>query len=88
MSVEEAVVKTTGDKATGAGLRGQAAGQTSIATVGKAGVGFGMRGVHKKVLDLAQVKAARTYQTKSGSTRTYQAGQNVGCYDCHNGPNP
>jgi hypothetical protein len=37
---------------------------------------------------LAQVKAARTYQTKSGSTRTYKAGQNVGCYDCHNGPNP
>ena len=25
---------------------------------------------------------------KSGSTRTYAAGQNVGCYDCHNGPNP
>jgi hypothetical protein len=37
---------------------------------------------------LAQVKAARTFATKSGSTRTYSAGQNVGCYDCHNGPNP
>jgi hypothetical protein len=37
---------------------------------------------------LAQVKATRTYQTKSGSTRTYKAGDNVGCYDCHNGPNP
>lgn len=37
---------------------------------------------------LAQVKATRTFQTKSGSTRTYTAGQNVGCYDCHNGPNP
>jgi hypothetical protein len=37
---------------------------------------------------LAQVKATRTYETKSGSTRTYVAGQNVGCYDCHNGPNP
>ncbi len=37
---------------------------------------------------LAQVKATRTYNTKSGSTRTYTAGQNVGCYDCHNGPNP
>jgi hypothetical protein len=37
---------------------------------------------------LAQVKAARTYPTKSGSTRTYKAGDNVGCYDCHNGPNP
>lgn len=44
MSVEEAVVKTTGGKATGAGLRGQAAGQTSIATVGKAGVGLTYRG--------------------------------------------
>ena len=37
---------------------------------------------------LAQVKAARTFTTKSDSTRTYSAGQNVGCYDCHNGPNP
>jgi hypothetical protein len=37
---------------------------------------------------LAQVKATRTYQTKSDSTRTYSAGQDVGCYDCHNGPNP
>jgi hypothetical protein len=38
--------------------------------------------------DLAQVKATRTFETKSGSTRTYSAGQKVGCYDCHNGPNP
>ncbi len=37
---------------------------------------------------LAQVKSARTFKTKSGGTRTYTAGQNVGCYDCHNGPNP
>jgi hypothetical protein len=37
---------------------------------------------------LAQVKATRSYQTKFGTTRTYSAGQNVGCYDCHNGPNP
>ncbi len=37
---------------------------------------------------LAQVKAPRTFTTKSGSTRTYAAGQNVGCYDCHNGPHP
>ena len=37
---------------------------------------------------LAQVKAARTFVTDGGSTRTYAAGQNVGCYDCHNGPNP
>lgn len=38
--------------------------------------------------DLAQVKATRTFNTKSGSTRTYSAADNVGCYDCHNGPNP
>jgi len=37
---------------------------------------------------LAQVKAARTFATKSGGTRSYTAGQNVGCYDCHNGPKP
>jgi hypothetical protein len=37
---------------------------------------------------LAQVKAPRSFTTKSGSTRSYVAGQNVGCYDCHNGPNP
>ena len=35
----------------------------------------------------AQVKVARTYSTERGS-RSYSAGQNVGCYDCHNGPNP
>jgi hypothetical protein len=37
---------------------------------------------------LAQVKAARSFPTMSGGTRSYVAGQNVGCYDCHNGPNP
>jgi hypothetical protein len=37
---------------------------------------------------LAEVKATRTFTTKSGSTRTYLAGQAVGCYDCHSGPNP
>ncbi len=44
MSTGETVVKTLGGKATGAGLRGQAAGQTAIATVGKAGVGLTYRG--------------------------------------------
>ena len=44
MSVEETAVKTSGGKATGAGLRGQSAGQTAIATVGKAGVGLTYRG--------------------------------------------
>lgn len=36
---------------------------------------------------LAQVKVARSFPTEHG-TRTYAAGQNVGCYDCHSGPNP
>jgi 2-methylcitrate synthase len=44
MSAEEQAVKTSGGKATGAGLRGQSAGQTAIATVGKAGVGLTYRG--------------------------------------------
>ena len=37
---------------------------------------------------LAQVKATRTFTLEGGATRTFSAGQNVGCYDCHNGPNP
>ena len=37
---------------------------------------------------LAQVKVARTYAVDDGRTRSYTAGQKVGCYDCHNGPNP
>jgi cytochrome c553 len=36
---------------------------------------------------LSQVKAPRTY-TIEGRTRTYAAGDKVGCYDCHSGPNP
>jgi hypothetical protein len=36
---------------------------------------------------LAQMKVARSFNTEHG-TKTYAAGQNVGCYDCHNGPNP
>jgi hypothetical protein len=36
---------------------------------------------------LAQVKAARSFSI-DGSNRSYAAGQNVGCYDCHRGPNP
>jgi hypothetical protein len=36
---------------------------------------------------LAQVKAPRTF-TVEGVTRSFAAGQNVGCYDCHNGPHP
>ena len=36
---------------------------------------------------LAQVKVAKTFSTEHGS-KSYAAGQNVGCYDCHNGPKP
>ena len=37
---------------------------------------------------LAQVQAPRSYKKKSSGTMNYVAGQNVTCYDCHNGPNP
>ena len=36
---------------------------------------------------LSQVKVARTFSVENG-TRSFAAGQNVGCYDCHNGPKP
>jgi hypothetical protein len=36
---------------------------------------------------LSQVKVARTFTVEGGS-RSFAAGQNVGCYDCHNGPRP
>ena len=36
---------------------------------------------------LSQVKAVRTYTIERGS-HSFAAGQNVGCYDCHNGPKP
>ncbi len=44
------VVKTSGGKKSGAGLRGQSAGQTTIATVGKAGRGLTYRGFPIEVL--------------------------------------
>jgi 2-methylcitrate synthase len=44
MSAPEPVVRTSGGKASGAGLRGQSAGETAIATVGKAGAGLTYRG--------------------------------------------
>jgi hypothetical protein len=36
---------------------------------------------------LSQVKVARTYSVE-GRTVNFVAGQNIGCYDCHNGPKP
>jgi hypothetical protein len=34
---------------------------------------------------LSTVKAARSFSVE-GTTKSYAAGQKVGCYDCHNGP--
>ncbi len=34
---------------------------------------------------LSQVKMTKTFNVEKG-TKTFSAGQNVGCYDCHNGP--
>lgn len=36
---------------------------------------------------LSQVKMAKTFKVENGS-KSFAAGQKVGCYDCHNGPNP
>ena len=36
---------------------------------------------------LSRTGAARTWSTEFG-TRSVAKGQVVGCYDCHNGPNP
>ena len=36
---------------------------------------------------LSQVKVAKSFNTEHG-TRSFAAGQKVGCYDCHNGPRP
>jgi hypothetical protein len=36
---------------------------------------------------LSQIKVAKTF-TVEGSTKTFAAGHNMSCYDCHNGPNP
>jgi nitrate/TMAO reductase-like tetraheme cytochrome c subunit len=36
---------------------------------------------------LSRTSAARTWNTQFG-TRTVAKGTQVGCYDCHNGPNP
>jgi hypothetical protein len=36
---------------------------------------------------LAQMKVAKTFSTEHGR-KSYAAGQNVSCYDCHNGPKP
>jgi len=35
---------------------------------------------------LSQTKVARTFNIGDGRNRSFAAGQNIGCYDCHNGP--
>lgn len=35
---------------------------------------------------LSQVTAARTFTTDDGGHKTYNPGDKVGCYDCHDGP--
>ncbi|EHR71593.1 hypothetical protein BurJ1DRAFT_2767 [Burkholderiales bacterium JOSHI_001] len=36
---------------------------------------------------MSKVKVAKSFSTENG-TRSFKAGQAVGCYDCHNGPRP
>lgn len=37
---------------------------------------------------LSATSMARTLRIEDGKTKVYTAKQKVGCYDCHNGPNP
>jgi len=36
---------------------------------------------------LSQAKVARTFNTDDGGTKTFPAGHQFSCFDCHNGPN-
>lgn len=36
--------------------------------------------------DLSRACAARIFAVEDGGTKTFAAGQTIGCYDCHNGP--
>ena len=35
---------------------------------------------------LSRAGAARVFTVEDGGTKTFSAGQTIGCYDCHNGP--
>jgi hypothetical protein len=37
---------------------------------------------------LSLSKVARTFTVDDGKTKTFAAGHQFSCYDCHNGPNP
>jgi hypothetical protein len=36
---------------------------------------------------LSAVPVARTFSVEDGGSKTFQAGHQISCYDCHNGPN-
>ena len=36
--------------------------------------------------DILKTSAARSFQLENGQFKNYNAGDSVGCYDCHNGP--
>lgn len=44
-------------------------------------------GANYKGLALSQSKVARTFTIDDGGTKTFPAGHQFSCYDCHNGPN-
>ena len=57
-----------------------------VASSGSAACAY-CHGSDYKGSPLAQIKAPRSFAIEGG-TKSYAAKQNVGCYDCHNGPNP
>ena len=44
-------------------------------------------GANYRGLALSESKVARTFQVDDGGTKTFPAGHQFNCYDCHNGPN-
>ena len=44
-------------------------------------------GANYKGLALSQAKVARTFTLDGGGNKTFTAGHQFSCYDCHNGPN-
>jgi hypothetical protein len=44
-------------------------------------------GANYRGLALSQAKVARTFKVDDGGTKSFPAGHQFNCYDCHNGPN-
>jgi len=44
-------------------------------------------GANYRGLALSQSKIARTYTVDDGGKKSFPAGHQFNCYDCHNGPN-